>query len=773
MPILLRMSGSAARRPLRWLLPIGLMTLALAALLPGLELRTDGAALHPIGSAAVLWTEADRDAFHEREQVLVLMRSESGGPAVASPVGLRALRALHEELDSIPGLAGATVESLASLSDLVSDPDLLSVGRLLDEVPDDPAGFARLLRRIRRHPMAEGLMLAPGGRSAALYLHLDEAVQRRLGLAEIERWIEGHPVPGFELRLTGPVVAEVLLGELVLRDLSWQVPLMVAVIGLLLFASLRTPGGVIVPLVEALAVLCWTFGAMALFGLPVTLVTTILPVILMAISITDEIHLLERVQEELGAVAASGAGALDREQVRGALQRGLEAVGLPIVLTSLTTSIGFLSFLTASIGPLRSFGVFTALGILLAMLFTFSLIPALIVLLPPRWFLRPGPEAPHSRGRLSHFERFVAGHTRLAFGLGCLAVALAVPGIARLQIQDSWIDNFDPATALVQTERSFNRDFWGSYRLDVVAQGPPLHFAGPAGAALLEAITRIAADSPEVGGVLHYVVPLAQVAESLDVAGPVSRLSRRQIADLATLLDFSAGSGGGLELVTADESMARALVYVKSANYQKGEELAGLLEAGLMRTPAAEGVEIHFSGDIPVALDVVRAIVVNQLRSIALTLAGVAALLFLFSRRASTVGLAVLPVAAALVLLFGGMGYGGMSLGIATSMFASLTVGIGVDFALHFQHAYQSARRRGQDHTGALVATLGGTGRAIRWNVGVLALGFTVLVASELGPNRALGILLAAAMLASYAMTLLLLPRLLPRAGASPRQPPA
>jgi predicted RND superfamily exporter protein len=147
-----------------------------------------------------------------------------------------------------------------------------------------------------------------------------------------------------------------------------------------------------------------------------------------------------------------------------------------------------------------------------------------------------------------------------------------------------------------------------------------------------------------------------------------------------------------------------------------------------------------------------------------LTLAGVAAFLFIFSRSWRTVGLAVLPVSAALALLFGGMGHAGMSLGIATSMFASLTVGIGVDFALHFQHAYSNAQRRGLDRAGALLATLGGAGRAIRWNVVVLAAGFSVLVLSDLAPNRALGILLATAMGVCYATTLLLLPQLLPGA---------
>ena len=92
---------------------------------------------------------------------------------------------------------------------------------------------------------------------------------------------------------------------------------------------------------------------------------------------------------------------------------------------------------------------------------------------------------------------------------------------------------------------------------------------------------------------------------------------------------------------------------------------------------------------------------------------------------------------------------------------ATRTVGVGVDFALHIQHMYTREREGGVAHAAALAATLAKAGRAIRWNVGVLAVGFSVLALSELAPNRALGILLGLAMGVCYAMTLLLLPQLL------------
>ena len=114
-------------------------------------------------------------------------------------------------------------------------------------------------------------------------------------------------------------------------------------------------------------------------GVPIALVTTILPVVLMALCITDEIHLLERIM-----------GRWDEPTMRARIEAAIDDVGRPIVLTSLTTSLGFLSFTGTSIAPLREFGVFAAFGIMVAMVLTFSLIPALLILLPERLFAPTG-----------------------------------------------------------------------------------------------------------------------------------------------------------------------------------------------------------------------------------------------------------------------------------------------------------------------------------------------------------------------------------------------
>jgi len=177
-------------------------------------------------------------------------------------------------------------------------------------------------------------------------------------------------------------------------------------------------------------------------------------------------------------------------------------------------------------------------------------------------------------------------------------------------------------------------------------------------------------------------------------------------------------------------------------------------------------IEVHASGEVPEALAVVAAIVGNQLRSIGWTAVLIAAMLLAALRSLRWTAVVMAPVLGATLLLFAGLGYAGVPLGIATSMFAALNLGAGVDFAVQYVYAYRRERRAGLDHAAAMTATLATTGRGLRWNAIVLALGIAVLTLSSIKPNQSLGMLLALAILVSYASTLALLPELLRLAAA-------
>jgi predicted RND superfamily exporter protein len=397
------------------------------------------------------------------------------------------------------------------------------------------------------------------------------------------------------------------------------------------------------------------------------------------------------------------------------------------------------------------------------MVFTFTLVPALIAVLPPSWSRRR--LARQGGAAIPAWERFVAARGR-AFALaGIVLLIAAIPGIFRLSVQDSWIDNFAPRSPLVTAERDFNRAFWGSYRLDVVFEGDRRHFWTPEGAALLEDLDRLAHQAPHVGGVLGPLLFLESGARVRGSPLPLSALPPVEVKQAGALIEILSIRLDLRQYLTQNAAAARTCLFVPDADFTRGRELRDFLAARLPAIAARHHARFHLSGDVPTGLAVVGAIVGNQLESIGWVTVLIAVTLLVSFRSLRRTAVVMAPVLAATLALFGALGYAGIPLGIATSMFAALTLGAGVDFALHYAYAYWRERRAGRDHEGAVLATLATAGRGVLWNALVLAFGFLVLAFSALKPNASLGLLLAAAMLASYGATIVFLPELLRRWG--------
>jgi predicted RND superfamily exporter protein len=866
----------ALARPLLVLALLAVATAAVAKGLFRLELRTDGAAIYPQGDPAVERTLADRQSFFEADQIILLVTARPGGPLLASPAGFRFLRRLQATLARFPGIEIAGVRSVVTLIDPPVTLQPLRLATFFEEWSGGDGDFAAVLARLRRLPVASGLFLSADGAAAAFYVPVGPRSTRTELLAGLRRFLRTRGGAPFRLRLTGPVAAEADLGEEVVRDLSRLVPVMVAAVALLLGLTLRTPGGVLIPLAQVLATLVWTLGLMGWTGVPVTLVTTVLPVLLMAMAMTDEIYLLERLQDHLaaaawpgadaaaagpgaeaaasqgvdarqgadprqgavagwgvvagqgaaavrGAVAGAGRGALPAGRVRWAAEWTFADLTAPLALISLATAAGFFSFVGASMAPLRHLGLFTGLGLLLGMLFTFTLAPALMMALPASWVERR--QRRPAGGHLPWFERLTVRRGRQVALAVAILLALAVPGLGRLRVEDSWIDNFDPRSPLVTAARRFDAEFWGSYRFDVVASGPAGWAWTPPAAALLERLERWAGRAPSVGGMVSVLPAFQAGARALDFPRPLSALPEPRMRRVGMLVEILRIRLYLKDLLNLDGSRLRARLLVRNADYSKARRLSASFAAALPEIvegnsggraggggaragagespgsrraggggatpgageepgvrrdgPAAEPpIEVHASGEVPVALAVVGSIVGNQLRSIAWTAVLIAAMLLAALRSLRWTAVVMAPVLAATVLLFAALGYAGTPLGIATSMFAALNLGAGVDFAVQYVYAYRRERRaavaagpgaasdahgRGPRHHAAVAAALATTGRGLRWNAMVLALGIAVLSFSTIKPNSSLGLLLALAILVSYVTTLALVPELLRR----------
>jgi predicted RND superfamily exporter protein len=617
--------------------------------------------------------------------------------------------------------------------------------------------------RLRSDSIASGLLLSPDGRHAAIYAPIEGNTSRSDVVNQLRKWIASRPNDGFDLSLTGPAVAEVTLGESVVRDIIAFAPLIATLLGALIFAMLRTLGSVIVALATTLLVAVWTFGLMGSLNIPITIISAAIPIVLLSVVIVDQIHFLKRLQRNLAGSANDNAALLR------ATAEAQEQLRAPVIVTSLTTAFAFFSFASESLRPLRDFGVCCGIAVLLALLVSFTVLPALVIVLPARAFIRPEGRARDDDSKTA-LERFACRNGRWSIAIAGALLIIALPGIGRLRVQDSWIANFSQSAPVVVADATFNRSFWGGFRLDVsLTSSRPSFFMQQRGIALAENVERAALTWPHVGGSMSYLIPFRTLAGTVTGKQILGSLDDRQLQTVAALADAIRDAIDLPQFITRDGRSIRLRFFVRNADYRITHDLTQRATALVADLKRQDGVDGTVAGEVAVSSAVVDSIVRGQLSSIAWSFAAIFLLLIAALRDPVLSLIATAPVAIAAMIVFGAMGFLGVNLGVASSMFAALTAGSGVDFAVHFCYVYRKERRAGADHRATLDQMFKTTGGAVRANTAVLSIALLALLASALRPLRVLGLLTSLSLVVVYLLTVLILPPLFEAWGRSLR----
>jgi predicted RND superfamily exporter protein len=202
-----------------------------------------------------------------------------------------------------------------------------------------------------------------------------------------------------------------------------------------------------------------------------------------------------------------------------------------------------------------------------------------------------------------------------------------------------------------------------------------------------------------------------------------------------------------------DDRLDRALVtvFLKDANYRDTRRLIAAIRDHEERF-SSQRVHIGLAGDVAVSQAMIPAIVRSQVSSLLIALLSAAVVLCLLFRSLRLGLLALLPVSISVLWVFGAMGWLAVPLGVATSMFCAITLGVGVDYAIHFLESFRRARRRRQPLP--VRHALAESGPAIVTDMLAIAGSFGLLVVSQVPSNARLGLLVAIALTAAFFLTL-------------------
>jgi len=279
----------------------------------------------------------------------------------------------------------------------------------------------------------------------------------------ISELVKKSPLPDVTFHIAGQPITVALISHMMRADLQRMLPLAVGVIFLVLIFSFRNAAGLIIPLITVVFSVIWTLGLMAFTGTPLSISTTMLPIVLLAVGTAYGIHLLNRYFSDIRS-------ADERPAV---IAGTFKQVGTAVGMAALTTMAGFGSLVFSSLPNLRHFGIFAASGVAIALILSFTLTPA-ILMLTKSGIKRKKADSATDPANLSigkggpTWPLFIIRHSKAVLTVFAVITALGITGTMKNYFEGDPIINFKKTNPLFQADQFINKSLTGTNMVNLI-----------------------------------------------------------------------------------------------------------------------------------------------------------------------------------------------------------------------------------------------------------------------------------------------------------------
>ncbi len=747
----------------------------LAMQIPNIIVDTSTEALFFKDDPEMVKYDQFRDQFGRDEIVIVAIKT----PEVFSIPFLQKLRVIHGELKkNVPHLNDIT--SLVNVTAVRGEKDELIIEELMEDWPGKEADMNDYIDFIKAYAMPHQLyrnyLLSEDGKFTAIILESDvyfglsdqsassdmdadfetpnetgetdeeitdfeenssgESGNRKLNdveksafVAKILEITQKYDNEDFQIYVAGGPVLSFSINKRMQKDVPRFTVLAVITIFFLLFVLFRRVSGVLLPLIVVILSMISTLSLFAIFGRPFTVITQIIPSFIISVGVCASVHLLAVFYRRL----LSGASKED------SMAYAMGHSGLAIVMTSMTTAGGLLSFSGAKIAPIADLGIFAASGVMLALLYTLLLLPALIAIFPVR---RKEEKRNYS---VIFFDRMLIGAGNFAtrrpwFVLTLTGVILVIAayGVAQLRFSHNpvaWFPKDDPFPNSVKV---IDKGLKGSMVLEAVVDTKQKNaLFQPDVMNRLEAFNRAAENITEsnifIGKTISVADTLKQIHKSLNANDDeFYRIPQDSELIAQEFILFENGGTDDLEnLIDSQYSKARITMKLpwEDANAYTG--IQKKIISQLEKTFQGVGT-VTITGMIALLTRTIYNVIVTMMSSYIIAGVVITVMMILLLGNLKYGLISMIPNLLPVIIAMGLMGYTGMTLDLSNILIGSIIIGLAVDDTVHFFHNF----RRYYMNTGnvkfAVQETLLTTGRALLFTSLVLASGFFLFVASDM-----------------------------------------
>jgi hydrophobe/amphiphile efflux-3 (HAE3) family protein len=647
---------------------------------------------------------------------------------------------LTNEFKLLKGVAYVT--SLTNVLDIKTLKDGIDIGRLIDEynLPQTAAELAKLKEYTLSRPIYNGRLVSADATVTLIICRLFEDFNKGDIATQIRETVQAQHLSE-KVYYSGIPFQILEISDIIVNDIIFLIPLAVLVILIVLFFSFRTVKGVLLPITTVGISIVWTLGIMSILNIPLSIISNIIPVVLIATGSAYSIHVINRF----------GEYKVNESRINHSIN-SLREICVPVMLAAVTTMIGFIAFVYGSyLTIIRQFGIFSCIGIFFSFLVSVTFVPAVLSFLIVK---KPAAAEKSGSGAMNRIMdgigSFILKYNKAIIFTGIIIVIASVIGIPMINREIDMLSYFKGDTNIRKAESIIGNKLGGSVPVQILVKGD---IQDPRVLHEMENLETYLKNEVKLNNPQSIVELIEEMNKGMGEGKKIPD-SKSKIINLWFLIE-------GDEIVSqlVNEDKTEALISATTVNFNTKNLKSIVQKIGeYIDTHNSSICTFQQTGLSAIYAGLDESIVNSQIQSIIFAIIMVFIVNMFLMR--SVVGglLGIIPISFTLLFLFGFMGFTAIPLDIATVLVGSISLGIGIDYSIHFIHRFKSELKKRKSMHDALDKTLETTGKGILINVSTVTLGFLVLLLSSLIPLNRFAVLIAITMIGSGIGAITLLP---------------
>ncbi|MBI3399184.1 MAG: MMPL family transporter [Deltaproteobacteria bacterium] len=775
---------------------IAIITLGFAVQFPKITIDTDPKNMLPATSDVRVYNDSVEKDFALHKDTIVLGIVNKNGIFNQTTPG-KIVR-ITDEILKLKGVAVKDVTSFSTVDNVVANAEGISVQPLMADVPKTEQEMAVFKKSIYDNPLIVDRLISKDATTTAIYIPLEPGANGKEIADKLKEIIsvphpslpnkgEGTEGGGYreekgdeEYYVAGDPVARDTFGAEMFKQMGLFSPIAGMVMMIVLYLLFGNFGLISSVMAVAMISVVWSMGLLIGLGYPVHIMSSMIPVFLMAIA-TDSIHIFNEFYFRFRELKDKKPAVLDTMKV----------VGQPVKYTALATAAGFGVLAIMHIIPVKVFGIFIAFGTIVIRLMSFSLIPAVMMLVNENKILTASSGEDEAENRtarvLRSFGAIGTHQSRTTVIAGIIVLILAVVGISKINLNNNMVNWFKKGSDVREADRIINEKLGGTALGYVVAVSEEDDFIKkPDTLRYIESIQRDMEKLPNVGktfSVVDYVKRISRVFNNNDPAFDKVPDTKEAIAQYLFMFSMSAKPSDMDNVV--DYPFRKANIWVQLKTWD-ANAMQGVIDRVKAFTASHQlpGAEFKPAGTAYFNFVWNNEVLYDMLKGFILALIIVFIILVFNFRSFKWAIIAYMPLLFTIATIYGVVGFIGKDFDMPISVLSCLSLGMAVDFAIHFisrfrrrmeENQKQEVRSKKQEEnlasghlpldssllTDSLLWTAARPGKGIIRNAVLFAAAFSAMIFAPLTPYVTVGLFIASMMFLSALMSIIYLPALI------------